>query len=328
MKGRIGIREETRAAVTLALAAPILTELFSANMSPRQLFNPLGFFLAGFIGYGAPVLLIRELAVRWRVGLPGLFLMGVAYGVFNEGIIAKTLFHDNPASMVHYPNFAPGGVQVVWAAMICTWHALHAVVFPIALVSLLYPRVRQHSWLGLPIRILLLAMLVIFGGLFCANARPEYATRQNLAGSFAVMALLFALATRLRSNVPFFEARQQGRGLQVGLGAGFYPIYFFGFVALAALGPPPWVVLLWPLALVLAAYLLTHRARWVSFVPVAYIALGDYTIGSFLNMLVNLGGRAYDKAAALLVLLLAFAIATAIALRRAKKMATADSPSA
>ncbi len=134
--------------------------------------------------------------MRWRVGLPGLFLMGVAYGIFNEGLIAKTLFYDNPGSMAHYPGLAPGRVQVVWATMICTWHALHAVIFPIALTSLAFSRVRRRSWLRVPVRVGLLVLVAGIGGLSVTHLRPEYATRAQLLEALLAIALLLAAASR------------------------------------------------------------------------------------------------------------------------------------
>ena len=53
-------------------------------------FNP-GTFLFLFLGYGVPVLLIREFVVRYNFGLAGTFALGMAYGVFNEGFLAKTM---------------------------------------------------------------------------------------------------------------------------------------------------------------------------------------------------------------------------------------------
>ncbi len=70
------VKEKVKGAIALAFITPVLTEIFSANMEPFQVLNPVGFFFQ-FLAYSVPVFLIRELAARSRAGLPRLSLMGL-----------------------------------------------------------------------------------------------------------------------------------------------------------------------------------------------------------------------------------------------------------
>lgn len=36
--------------------------------------------------YGVAALLIRELAVRWHLGIEGILILGIVFGIYNEGI--------------------------------------------------------------------------------------------------------------------------------------------------------------------------------------------------------------------------------------------------
>ena len=54
--------------ITLLLAVPLLTELLSGNTALPKIVNPLvfGYFI---IMYGFPVILVREAAAAWKLGL-------------------------------------------------------------------------------------------------------------------------------------------------------------------------------------------------------------------------------------------------------------------
>jgi hypothetical protein len=80
--------------LTLLLLAPILGELLSAHQSPLEFFNP-GNFLILSLPYGFGAILCRELVVRWKKGLLGLLLLGIAYSIYEEGIVVHSFFNPN-----------------------------------------------------------------------------------------------------------------------------------------------------------------------------------------------------------------------------------------
>lgn len=310
-----------KAAITLAVITPILTELFSANMGPGEVLHPLGFLLQ-LLGYGVPVLLIRELAVRARVGLPGLFVMGLAYSIFNEGIIAKTLFFGPPeGGMTGYEEFFLGGIHLVWMVLITTWHALHAVVLPIALVSALFPGVREESWLNVPVRLVLLAVWVPAGVLGFVKLNAQYADWGYFTVFVATIAGLLLLGAKLPGRVPFFSDGRPQSIWQVGLGMAVYPILILTPFIAAAVGAPFAVVVIWPWGVASLFYLWLRRTRWDTYRPLAFVAIGNYGFGSFLNMLLQLDAhpRRVDKIVTLAILAALFATIGVWAVLRRKE---------
>ena len=83
-----------KALLVLVLVAPVLTEIVSGNIPAHALLNPkIAIFL--FLGYSFPLLIIRELSIRWRLSVLGLFLWGLAYGILNEGLLAQQIGMDD-----------------------------------------------------------------------------------------------------------------------------------------------------------------------------------------------------------------------------------------
>lgn len=120
--------------LTLFLGA-ILTELVTANTPVTSFFDPLNLLLL-VITYGLPLLVIRDLSVRWKLGFFGVFVLGLAYGIFNEGILAQTLVNSGHLPIESYDHyFRFGGINTAWAFIIVPWHALHAVIFPLLIIQ-------------------------------------------------------------------------------------------------------------------------------------------------------------------------------------------------
>lgn len=151
-----------RPVLILTLIAPLLTELLSTNVTLLQfVLQPWLYPFFATLGYGIPVLLIRETALRWRIGAPGLWCLGLIYGIYNEGLWAKTflLTHNMPVhefegyGVVH-------GIALPWAVTISVWHALYAVVFPLTIVHYHCPKERELPWLGRRMYFVLLTVVV------------------------------------------------------------------------------------------------------------------------------------------------------------------------
>lgn len=78
------------AALFLLLATGPLAEVLSQNVPLLTFLQPLPFLLVT-VSYGVPVLLIRELVVARKLNTVVVALLGLAYGILNEGVLAKTL---------------------------------------------------------------------------------------------------------------------------------------------------------------------------------------------------------------------------------------------
>lgn len=315
------IKKNITATVTLAVITPILTELFSSNMGPWEVLNPVGFFFM-FMAYGVPVIMIREIAVRAKTGLPGLFLMGLAYSIFNEGIIAKTLFTGPPGGgMEIYDAVETGGIHLVWTALITTWHAIHAVVFPIAVTGALFPAVRGRPWLNRPVTAVFLVVWVPVGFLAFVNFLSAYARWEYFALFVAAMTLLVLAGRRTRGPRNFFDGGTRGSGRQVLLGIALFPALVIAFFVGAETAMPAGILIAWPYCIAAVTGLVMWRAGWTTCVPVAFVALGDYCCGSLFTLLIQLGvdPPRVDKIVTLAVLFAVLAAIIPVALRHAKR---------
>ncbi len=146
------------------ILSPLLAEVLSSNVSLGAFLNPPNLFLLVTLGYGVPVLVIRELAVRRKLGLQGLLLLGVAYGIYNEGIIAKTFLLTRDVPLEQFSGYGMLlGIGVPWAILISSWHALFSVLLPILYVYHVFPSSIHEPWIGKRTSWVLLALILATG---------------------------------------------------------------------------------------------------------------------------------------------------------------------
>jgi hypothetical protein len=133
-------------AVGLFLLAPIVAEFLLGNLPISML--PGLVLLAPLYGGGA--LLVREVVRRAGRGVPMMLVLGVAYGLLEEGIGTQSLFNPNYAG-VHLlqEGFVPAlGIAGPWTVFVLTLHAVFSVTAPIVVVESLVPGRARTPWLG------------------------------------------------------------------------------------------------------------------------------------------------------------------------------------
>jgi hypothetical protein len=134
----------------LLLLTPGIPEYLSASSQITLLvLNPVLFFL--FLGaniglYGSGVILIREAMIRWKKGWASVFLLGVAYGIVEEGLALWTLF--NPlaqpvGNLGFYGHWL--GVNWVWTVGLLIFHSVYSIGLPIFLFGLIFPELKSKS---------------------------------------------------------------------------------------------------------------------------------------------------------------------------------------
>jgi len=139
--------------VCLALPTPGLPEYLSTSSPVLNLaVNPLWFFLQLLINVGqytAGALLVREAVLRWHKRWGTVFLLGLAYGITEEGLGDNTLFNSNHGAdgvLGSFGRFA--GVNWVWAVGVLAFHVIYSIGLPILLLGLALPRTRGRSLVG------------------------------------------------------------------------------------------------------------------------------------------------------------------------------------
>ncbi len=134
-------------ALALWLIAPIFGELVSGSTPLNEYLSPFTLVLGMLYGSGA--LLIRELLVRWGKSWRGLLWLGMAYGIYEEGLMVRSFFDPKWPDLEHLGVYGRvAGVNWVWTEHLTIYHALISVAASIVFVEVLYPDRRAESWIG------------------------------------------------------------------------------------------------------------------------------------------------------------------------------------
>lgn len=124
----------------LAFLSPTIAELCSGSSPPLEFFFPP--FLIGLLGmYGAGVLVVRELSARWNLGWAGVLMLGIAYGVLEEGIAVKSFLDPGWSDLGDLGEYGRWwGINWVWAVWLCIYHATISICVPILIFNMLWPQ--------------------------------------------------------------------------------------------------------------------------------------------------------------------------------------------
>lgn len=178
-------------AIALLLLAPVFGELLPGWQSPLVFFNPLT--LHWWIPlYGIAALCIRELAVRWKGGMPAVLLLGAAYGVIAEALVVRTWFDAPPDDPFQRYGRA---VEVNWGVILpfTIFHAVFSIAIPICLAQMLAGDRRQSAWLGNKTLATLLAVwALVWLGSTAVDQVLEWLFAMHLVGLLVVAARYLA----------------------------------------------------------------------------------------------------------------------------------------
>ena len=132
----------------LSLLSPFIGEMVSGSSPPLEYFNPIGFLILwGF--YGGGVIIMRELVVKWGGDYNRLMLLGLTYGIIEEGLVVKTFFDPewvDLGSLAVYGRYL--GVNLVWAVWLSIFHSVFSITIPILLIHSLYPNFKNECFLS------------------------------------------------------------------------------------------------------------------------------------------------------------------------------------
>lgn len=100
--------------------------------------------------YGGGALLIREITRRRGQGWPTIFLLGIAYGLIEAGLVDQSLFNRSfGGNKFQEVTFVPIlGISAYKAITFIIGHAVWSIAVPIAIVEMLTPDRRKIPWLG------------------------------------------------------------------------------------------------------------------------------------------------------------------------------------
>jgi hypothetical protein len=266
---------KTLPVATLLALTTVLPELFSGSTPLISFLNP-GLLLFLFLGYGLAILLIRELAVRCRSGLLGLFFLGLAYSVFNEGLLAKTLIVEKNLPVGLYDHYGYLlGISFPWAAGIGAWHACASVIFPILLTHHFFPGAKEEPWLNGKIA-LILGLLLMF--LACVaflgiSEKGVKGTPATLVVLLAIMFVGFLFGAVSKGKVLFCDSKLVTKPLLLGFSI-LIPFWGLGFLA-SAKAPVAIFFVVWLIVIQVYAWVL-NRQHWLALPSFLFFGLGWY----------------------------------------------------
>jgi hypothetical protein len=131
-------------ALVLVFLTPFVAEVLLGNTPLRLIL----IYLIVLPMYGFGALFIRELSGRLGRGWPTILILGVAYGVAEEGLADMSLFNPNYLGqhLLSYGNVF--GVGWPWWFFVLTLHAVWSIGVSIALAEALFPRNGEYPWLS------------------------------------------------------------------------------------------------------------------------------------------------------------------------------------
>lgn len=154
-------------------------------------------FAVVFFGalYGAPALLMREIARRARWGWSSIVLMAFAAGILQAGVIDQSLFSadyrglDDWAGSRQATFVAPLGTSAHMALNFVLGHVIYSFCAPIAVAEAWRPEQAGRPWLRLPGTAVAGAAYLAAAGLIMADPESQSASALQVA-----LALLAATA--------------------------------------------------------------------------------------------------------------------------------------
>lgn len=259
-----------------ALALVAFTTFFVEFVVGRSIVSFLdpGTFIFLFVGYGLVILVLRELAVKHKLGISGILLWGVAYGIINEGLLAKTMIRSVDLPVNLYDQYGViFGISWPWSAAIALWHAFAAVLFPILFVHALFPKHKDEQWLSTATTHIIGGILaVLLCIVFLADEPVKGMPRQLIA--FLIIIASLAILGYLSKGSIAQEPVKRRWGLLL---FGFSVIIPFWALALIARAKFPVVVFLSVFAAVILFYgWVMRKNRWDALPGLLFFGIGFY----------------------------------------------------
>jgi hypothetical protein len=135
-------------AFALFFLAPLVAEFLLGDFPVTY----LGLLFALAPLYGGAALLIREVARRARRGWPTMLLLGLAFGVLEEGLLTQSLFNPGyvNAHLLDEGFVAALGIAIPWTIFVLSLHTVWSIATPVALVEEATGGRREQPWTRTP----------------------------------------------------------------------------------------------------------------------------------------------------------------------------------
>ncbi|GEM_PF-2487233 len=113
-------------------------EAVSMGTFPYEFLHPANIFVT-FMYYALQLLIIEDLYSRFKLNYRGLFLMGILFGLLEEGVLTLTFYI--PATEWLKPGYGRVfGINTVWATFLTFFHAVYTVTLTFLIIDRFFPR--------------------------------------------------------------------------------------------------------------------------------------------------------------------------------------------
>jgi hypothetical protein len=147
--------------------------------------------------YGVSALVIRDFAIRIGGGPATILLLGLAFGIVNEGMVAHSLFNPGWPDVGVLGSYGRwGGVNWLWTEWIVPFHAVWSISFPIFLSRQLWPEVRDRRFLTDRTMVALVPIPFLLAIVWSFAFHPYPLGAADWVGMFAAIAALTGIAWR------------------------------------------------------------------------------------------------------------------------------------
>lgn len=225
-------------ALTLLLLAPMTGEILSSSLPPLEFFRPHVMLLQMML-YGCGALLIRELKVRKHLGWMAVFLLGMAYGIYEEGVVVRSFFDPMWMDLGFYGTYGRWiGVNWIWTVNLTIFHAFVSILTPLMILDLIFPAYRGKPLLkkgGIRAALIAFGLMFVFGFGFGMKA-----TFFQIVSCFVLMGILTFIALHLPPiHHPIESIRKPCRFFWLALlGSVFFWLFY---LLIPNLGTPEWI---------------------------------------------------------------------------------------
>ncbi|MBO3101256.1 hypothetical protein [Cellulomonas fengjieae] len=192
-------------ALVLLVTAPVCAEYLQAY-DPASTGDPAALLLGLLVLaplYGAPALLIREIAARARLHWTGILALAAAAGTLQAGVVDQSLFattyagYDDWAEQLRPTFVAPLGLSAATVLNFLVGHAVWSFAAPIALVEGLDRPGPRRSWLRAPGLVAATVLYAAAAALVWSDVRSagsDRASAAQLVGALLVVGVLVGAA--------------------------------------------------------------------------------------------------------------------------------------
>jgi hypothetical protein len=187
--------QKTGPVLVLFVLSPFIAEFLSGS-TPSSRAEQLIFEA---IFYGPAAILIREITRRRKLGWFSVILLGLAFGIIEEGILLQSAYNPHFLNLnISYGSYL--GVNWVWSEIIIVNHSIWSITLPILFTELIFEERKDKTWLKT-------WGIVLFTVLFLLSSIAFYITFYKMSGFNAtevhfIIAALLSIVLIILANRP------------------------------------------------------------------------------------------------------------------------------